>query len=81
MISTSFIEEPEQTCAKHFLETRFAGTRAGRQNAGGGSETPLSLDLLHDRRRDGRAEKRRRDELRRKGLFTYVLRLKDVCPL
>jgi hypothetical protein len=52
---------------KHFPEIWFAGTRAGRQNAGGGSETPLSLDLLHVRRRDGRAEKRRRRELRRRG--------------
>jgi hypothetical protein len=52
---------------KHFPETWFAGTRAGRQNAGGGSETPLSLDLLHVRRRDGRVEKQRRRELRRRG--------------
>jgi hypothetical protein len=59
VISTSFVEELERTCVKHFPETRFADTRASRRNAGGGSETPLSLDLLHGRRRDDRAVKRR----------------------
>ena len=67
MISTSVGEEFERTCAKHFPETWFAGTHASRQNIGGGSETPLSFDLLHDRRRDDRAKKRWHRELRRRG--------------
>ena len=67
VISTGFVGELERTCAKHFPETWFASTRAGRRNVDGGSETPFSLDLLHGRRRDGSAEKRRRRELRRRG--------------
>jgi hypothetical protein len=39
---------------------------SGRQNADGGSETPLSLDLLHGRRRYGRAEKRLRRQNEKK---------------
>ena len=75
MISASNGEDPERTCAKHFLETWFAGVRAVPQNVGGGSETPLSLDPLHDRRRDGRAEKRRHGELRRRGRVSCYSRL------
>jgi hypothetical protein len=67
MISTSVEEEPEQTCAKHFPEICFTGTRAGCQNVGGGSETPFSLDLLHVKRRNGMTKKRQCRELRRRG--------------
>jgi hypothetical protein len=42
---------------KHLLETWFADTHTGRQNADGGSETPLSLDLLYGRRRDDSAQR------------------------
>lgn len=53
LFSTNDGEEHVRTCAKHFLKTWFADNHAGRQIAGLGLETLLSLDLLHNRRRDG----------------------------
>jgi hypothetical protein len=74
-------EEPERTCAKHSPETWFVDTRAGLQNVGGGSETPLSLDLTRQTKgRQGREAVAQRIEKKRTSrlLFVSVLRLKDV---
>jgi hypothetical protein len=68
-------EKSERTCAKHFPETWFVDTHVGRQNAGGSLETPLSFDLLHDRRRDIMAEKDESVAIR------LCLTLKNVSPL
>lgn len=64
-------------CVAHFPETWFADAYAGRQIAGGvGSETPLSLDVLNCRHGDGRAEKRRRRELRRRGRVNHFFSMR-----